>query len=552
MSKIRIEALGGMGENGKNMYLVEVDQQIFVLDAGLIYPQIDLYGIDAVVPNIDYLIENQERIAGIFISHGHDDHIGALPYLLKNIKTKVFGTHFTISLIETLLKGDGLNISDYKLFRINSNKTLKFGNVQVSFFNVNHALPDSSGIIIHTKDGDIVYATDFNFSKALNERYKISYDKILELSKNKVLAVMAESVGISDYNRTTNDQRYEIDIYNSFIKDYKNIYIACYSTDVSRIQQITNLAVKLGKKIAVVSRKHEQIIKTAIETGYLDIPHDSFVELDGTITENLVVFVVGNFTDPYYLISRMINGQVKNVKINQDDLIIGLSDALGGTEKYVLHVLDEIYRKDINYLPIENKILRTSHATKDDLTQLYAISKPKYIIPIKGEERHLSRHLDLLEELGYDNEILDLTDGKVIEFVDGKFTNYSEIKIGEVYVDCTLTGSVNEEIVNERNLLATDGVVEVVVYIDSKNKKIVKPANIITKGFVYTVFKEEDLENLKHTVSNVIEAYFKKKKIVMSDLESAINHELKKGIRKIIKTSTMIIPIVVDLKNIKY
>ena len=537
MSNIKIRALGGMGENGKNMYVVEVDQQIFVLDAGLIYPKVDLYGIDAVVPNIDFLIKNKEKIQGVFISHGHEDHIGALPYLLKNVPVKVYATPFTMSIIETHLKNEGLNLKNVKLIKVSPNKQLKFNDVKVSFYNVNHALPDAANIIISTKDGDIVYATDFNFSKSLNHLYQISYEKLLELSKNKVLTVMAESVGINDSNRATTDQLFEVEIYNSFAKHNNKIFIAAYSTDVSRIQKIINTAALLGKKVAFFSKQSELIVNTALKTKNLNIPDETLVKLDGTDYDNLVVIVVGNHTDPYYLISRMIEGKYKNIKITSDDLIIGLSDAVSGTEKYVLHILDEIYRNDISYKQIE----------------IYAISKPKYYIPIKGEVRHLFKHYSLLKNLNVPKEnVLNLQDGTILLFENGNFVGTETFSLKEVYVDGSLTGAVNEDIVNERDALATNGIIEIIVHLDSKAHKIIKEPNIITKGLVIDKFTEEFVEQIHALIERLIKSYFAKKNFVVEDLEKAIVHEVNKMVHKITKMHTTIIPVIIDLKNTKY
>ena len=255
MSKIKIEALGGMQENGKNLYVVEVDEQIFILDAGLIYPEIDLYGIDAAIPNIDYLIENKHRIVGIFVSHGHEDHIGAIPYLLKSINVKVFGTHFTISLIEELLTINDMDVKKYRLYRINDTKELTFGNVSVVFYNVNHSIPESAGIVLYTEDGAIVYAQDFNFAKSLNKKYKISYNRLLELNSKNVLAVMSESIGITDTIRASNDLVFDNELRNVLYKTKGNIFVVGYSTDLSRLQKVVTLAANFGKNIAIIGRK---------------------------------------------------------------------------------------------------------------------------------------------------------------------------------------------------------------------------------------------------------------------------------------------------------
>ena len=221
MANIKIMALGGLGENGKNMYVVEVDELLFILDAGLRYPDIDMYGVDAVVPNLDYLIERKDKIAGIFVSHGHEDNIGAIPYLLRNIEANVYGTHFTVSLIEALLQENKMDIKKYKLYRINENKTLSFKSVKVKFFNISHSLPEAVGISLHTKDGVIVYATDFNFMPSNDPHYSTSFDKITELKKSKVLALLAESVGTSAISRISNDMLLEHN-YNNILTHSKN------------------------------------------------------------------------------------------------------------------------------------------------------------------------------------------------------------------------------------------------------------------------------------------------------------------------------------------
>ena len=349
MSKIKIEALGGMQENGKNLYVVEVDEQIFILDAGLIYPEIDLYGIDAAIPNIDYLIENKNRIVGIFVSHGHEDHIGAIPYLLKSINVKVFGTHFTISLIEELLTLNDMDVKKYRLYRINDTKELTFGNVSVVFYNVNHSIPESAGIVLYTEDGAIVYAQDFNFAKSLNKKYKISYNRLLELNSKNVLAVMSESIGITDTIRASNDLVFDNELHNVLYQTQGNIFVVGYSTDLSRLQKVVTLAANFGKKIAIIGRKGEQIVNMAVKTNYLEIPKKQFVKLGECEEENLVVLIVGTNTEPYYLVERILEGKHKTISFKENDLIVGLSDPVTATKKYVLHVLDKLYLKDLKF-----------------------------------------------------------------------------------------------------------------------------------------------------------------------------------------------------------
>ena len=551
MSKIKIEALGGMQENGKNLYVVEVDEQIFILDAGLIYPEIDLYGIDAAIPNIDYLIENKHRIVGIFVSHGHEDHIGAIPYLLKSINVKVFGTHFTISLIEELLTINDMDVKKYRLYRINDTKELTFGNVSVVFYNVNHSIPESAGIVLYTQDGAIVYAQDFNFAKSLNKKYKISYNRLLELNSKNVLAVMSESIGITDTIRASNDLVFDNELRNVLYKTKGNIFVVGYSTDLSRLQKVVTLAANFGKNIAIIGRKGEQIVNMAVKTNYLEIPKKQFVKLGECEAENLVVLIVGTNNEPYYLVERILEGKHKSITFKEEDLIVGLSDPVTATKKYVLHVLDKLYLKDLKFFSIEKKNLRSSHATADDLVQLYSITDPKYALPIKGEDRHLIKHVNLLKELGYNENILDITDGNVAVFEDGIFAGYEKINNGTLYVDGNLTGNVDKEIVEERNHLATDGIIHILSYVDTKDKKIVKEPVIITRGFVSAKVGEEGLELVKQNVIKVLNASFAKRK-TMEEFEEAIENDIKRLLYRLTKKNPTVLPVVIDLKNIKY
>ena len=549
MSNIKISSLGGMGENGKNMYLVDIDSKIFILDAGLIYPDIDSYGVDAVVPDIDYLKQNQQRIVGIFLSHGHEDHIGAVPYILENIQCPIYGTNFTISLLEELLKLNNMNLKNYHLYRVKGNKKLTFDKIGVEFIRVNHSLPDSACVVISSPDGKIVYAPDFNFAIALNEKYEVEYQKLLELSKSKVLAVLAESIGISGNNRTYNDDFFTSSIYNTIDKVKGNTYVLCYSTDISRIQQIAEMAVQMEKKIAIVGLKNETIINMAIKTGYLNINPDYY--LGDKIDKNgsQLVFVEGTYTEPYYIISKMLKHQFKDFNLTNDDLIITLSNMSALNTKYALSVIDEIYRNDINYINIDKNTFRTSHATGPDLNQLYKITNPKYIIPVKGEERHIIRHIDLVNTIGMGDRVLDINDGKQVEIINGIYKESKTIKTGKVYIDGNQIGSVNEEIMDERNNLGKHGIILVNVYVDTSKREIIKEANIITKGFAYNKLTEENLEAIKKLTHETIDNNLNKKQKNLKEVEQTLKNILERQIARIVKEEVNVLPIIININN---
>jgi len=546
LSKIKICSLGGIGENGKNLYIVDVDDRMFILDAGLIYPDIDSYGIDAVVPNIDYLKENENRIVGIFLSHGHEDHIGAIAYILDNIKCPIYASTFTILLLEEFLKANDRKIKDYELHRVGRGKTLKFGDVSVSFIRVNHSLPETTIIVLGTKDGKIIYAPDFNFSVAINKNYEVDYDKLLELSKSKVLVTMAESIGISGNNRTFNDDLFTSSLFNSIDRVKGNTYVICYSTDIGRIQQITDMAYAMNKKVGIIGLKNEAVTDMAIKNHYLDIKPEMFAGRNIESSSSQVVFIVGIYTEPYYLISKMLKGQVKGVTLGKDDLIITLSNMSAGNTNYALSVIDEIYRHDIPYMTIDKNTFRTSHATNQDLNQLYQITNPKYIIPIKGEVRHIERHLNLIKQIGMSDRVLDISEGKMVEIVDSKYKSFSFVKTGKVYIDGTQVGVVDDSIIEERNQLGEHGIISIIVYIDKINQTIIKEPNIITKGFAYNKLDEEKLQEIKdYTVNSINKNLFlNKNNKTIKEVEGLISTGISRLVYRYIKEEVIILPII--------
>lgn len=549
MANIKFFALGGLGENGKNMYIVEVNDRIFILDAGLKYPDVDMYGVDAVIADISYLIENKNRIEGIFISHGHEDHISALPYLLKQIPTRVYGTHFTICLIENLLADNKMDVKKYKLFRINENKVLTFGNVTVSFFNTTHSIPESIAISINTSDGSIVYCTDFNFTPTDSGKYQTSFDKITDLGKMKVLALLSESLGSAALDRVKNDSLLEHNYKNILINATGRIIVSAYSSDLSRIQKIINMSVAKGKKIAIIGRKAEKIVDVAIKSNYLFIPDENLVQLkmiDETHPEiydnNLVVIVTGVRHEPYNLLIRMATGENKFLKICEKDTVITMCPPVPGTEKYAISSLNTLYRYDVNVVIFDKKILSSTHANKDDLKLLYSMLKPQYIIPIKGEFRHLYEQYMVAKSACYDDEhILLLENGVVAEFENGKFVKESSVHVGDVFVDGSLLGHVNEEIIQDRELLAEEGAIIFSVNYDVRTRKATFNPNIITKGFT-TKFSKDDLNTkISDLALKIVNNSLVKKQFDLTKVKETVIEETSKLIFRFTKHKPIII-----------
>lgn len=533
MANIKIMALGGLGEQGKNMYVVEINDNIFVLDAGLKYPEIDMFGVDAVIPDISYLIENKKRIQGIFLSHGHEDNIGAIPYLLKQIPVRVYGTHYTMSMVEDILKSNKMDIRKYKLFRINDKKVLTFNDVTCSFFNTTHSVPESIGIALNTPDGTIVYSTDFNFNPETEDYYKVSYEKITDIGKEKVLAVLAESVGTSSEGRPTDYSSFEYQLNNIFNKAEKRVIVAAYSEDLLRVQKAINIALSKGKKIAFIGKGSDRIINFARNTNYINIDEDSIVNLKYIDDNNkndikdLVVFVTGVRNEPYAALNRMVKHEDRLIHIDKKDSIVIVCPPKSGSELYVTNVINELYRSNASINIFDKKRICGTHATTQDLKMLYSMLKPKYAIPIKGEYRHIYDHSQVLIKMGYEKEnILQLENGEEAIFIDGELVNTSKIILNDVFVNGSLIGGINQLVIKERETLAEEGIVIVNITYDVRTRKLIETPTVLTKGFTYKLDDDELHKIVSSIAERIVNNTLGKKKFDLEQLKDVLQNEI--------------------------
>ncbi|MFA5693577.1 MAG: ribonuclease J, partial [Acholeplasmataceae bacterium] len=441
MSEIRFFALGGLGENGKNMYVVDVDRQYFILDAGIKYPSLELFGVDEIIPNYKMLINIKDRIKGIFISHAHEDHIGALPYLLEDLNVPVYATSFTMEIIKDSLKDNDFNLEDLTLNTITKDSIIKAGNVKITFFQTTHSIPESIGIVIQTVRGSIVYTSDFTFSQTGMEIYQTDFHKINEIAQRKVIALLPESLGslmVQDGG-----------VKDAFINEVNSIYanakgriiVSLFSSELQKIQQIIDLSLNHKKKIAVIGIRTQRIVDIAIKKGYLNIPKNAFVNLkfiSDTNTNdnpNLVCLVAGNRHEPFFMLQRMCYKQDRLIHINEDDTVLILTPPVPGTERMLAKTLDVLYRSDAEIKVIDKKLLMSSHASKEELKIMINLLSPEYIIPTIGEYRHQYGVKTLANEIGYnDNNVLLLDNGDIVNFLPKReaYVSKGEIKTGDI------------------------------------------------------------------------------------------------------------------------
>ena len=556
MSRIRFFNLGGLGENGKNMSICEVDDNIFILDAGIKFPSVDLLGIDAVYPDFEYLEENKDKIRGIFLSHGHEDHIGAVCFLLKKFNINVYGSHFTISILEDNLNENDMIISAYRLYRINEDKVLKFGNVKVEFYNVKHSIPEALHIAIVTEDGCIVYAPDFCFDVNSDFKYHISFNRISDIAKKGVLALASESVGTSNINRTNNHLEFESLITKAIMKK-KRLFFTLYSTDLDKIQRVIDISARYNRKIALIGRKTQRIVSIAMERGYLNIPKEKLINLK-FMTEDiknedkdLVVIVTGVRHEPFYMIQRMCNGQDKLLAINKNDEILFLTPTLPGTERIGQRTMSLVLSAGASANQVQKTQLKSSHASPEDLKMLYAMLSPKYIIPIVGEFRHQYQQRAIAISAGFKKEnIILLENGQVAEFEDGKLISTSEkVQCGDILKDGSLIGDINSVVLKDRGQLSESGIIFISILVDKTYRTVVGGPEIVSKGFM----KEEEkyFDTLKKMTLDNVYLYLNKRNIDFVKASEDLRSKLSNYIFKETKNRPFIITNIIDINNRK-
>ncbi len=557
MSTIKIFALGGLGENGKNMYICDIDNKIFILDAGLKYPSVEMFGVDSIIPDFTYLEENKNRIAGLFLSHGHEDHIGAVPRLLKTIKMPVYGSNFTLAVLKDSLEDQGIDISEHKFFTVDSSKTMSFGEVKIDFYRATHSIPESLGFAITTKDGVIVYAPDYTFDQNVNNMYKTEFSKLSGIASKPVLALLTESLGADRIGHTHNSGNLDYALNQAMYNAESRVIVTAFSTDLLRIQKIIDISLKNKRKIAIIGRKTQRMIDIAVKTGYLEIPAESLCNLKFIDDKNknelkdAVVLVAGDRHEPFYMLQRMVKKLDRLIHINSDDTIILMTPPIPGTEKIAARTLDILYRNDCNVLKISKAILPPSHASSEDVKLMINILNPKYIVPVIGEYRHQFALRDLSTQLGYDiNDVVMLDNGVVMQIQNGKLVPYKElIPNGDFLVDGSLENDVSDVVLRDREMLSTDGVLLIIANIDARNRKVVSVPEIVSRGFVYMKENEELIEQVHEIFNEVTKKIFTNKYIDWRVYKEAVKDGISKLLYKSTKRRPIIIPVLIDTQT---
>lgn len=561
-SVVKLIPIGGQAENGKSMYCLEIDDQWFIIDAGYRFPEVDKLGVDVIIPNFDYLKENKDKIKAIFITHGHDDVMGALPYLLQEVNVPIYTTDLTADLIDQLLKRymRHSHVSyKYKIKRVNMNATIKVAGVTVEFFPITHSIPGSVGLAFLTPNGYVVYSSEFIIDFGAPERFRCNIQKMMEIGKKGVLALLCESSYSKNDGYTSPKHKLTDKIESIFEDATGRIIISSYAQNAFRTQEIAQLAKKYNRKICFYGRdKYDNtntIMRIARHTKrpILDI-HPSYIADSKAISDKknmdkLVVLLSGSPRRIYHDILDIIDGGDEKLKLQESDTFIVASPVLPGTEKIANRAINELYKTDTQIHVLKNKELQSMHASEEDIKVLIQILNPKYFIPIKGEYQHFVAVSDVAKKMSIkDDYIIIVDNGEIITFNDGKLQDYRDsITIEDVMIDGLGIGDVGVKVIDDRNQLQNDGVVIIGMTIDGKTKEIVANTDVQTRGFIYLKDSENIVRAIIEMAEKELEAYKKDDNGDIRNVRQTIKDKANRYIIKETGKRPVILPVIIEL-----
>ena len=554
MSNIKIIPLGGVRENARNMYVVEVEDTIFVLDCGLAFPEGTLYGIDAVIPDFTYLEENKEKIAGVFLTHGHDDALGALPYFLDEFKVPVFGSELTIELAKWYVKEADLGYQFDDYHTVDEEVEIDFDGTVVRFFRTTHTIPDSMGIAVKTEEGNIVYTGNFKFDQTATGDYRTDFNQINEIGREGVLALLSDSMEAESITENQSEAEVQAEVFKTFQETKNRIIVVAVASNILRIQQILNAASRFGRKVFITRRHVEAIIKIALDLNKLTLPEeDLFVstdDLDKYDDEEVVILETGAAGEPIQTLDEMARGLHKRVNIQKDDLVYIVTSPSAAMEVAVAKTENQVYRAGGRVKTISDNLKVSGHATPIDLQWMINLMKPKYFIPVQGEYRMLAAHTDLAYETGipYRNTFI-VSNGDVLEFTKGQLRQTGQVSAEDTLVDGIGIGDVGNIVLRDRRILADDGIFVAVCTINRRKKQLVSGPYTATRGFVFAKESQDLIDEGNKIVAQVVKKTIQDKGFSWKTLKSNVRDELGSFLFKKTKRRPIILPVIMEVNQ---
>ncbi len=549
--KWKIIPLGGLNEIGKNMTAYEFGGEIIVVDCGMAFPGDDMYGIDCVIPDVSYLVQNHKRLRGLFITHGHEDHIGAIPYVLKQVNMPIYCTRLTAGLIKLKLQEHGL-LNSTRLITVEAGQTVKAGKFQVEFIHVNHSIADSVAFAIHTHMGTVVHTGDFKIDSTPIDGEVIDLARFGQLGREGVLALLADSTNVERPGYTLSESAVGATFKRQFTGCRERIIVTTFASNVHRIQQVIDAAAACGRKVAVTGRSMENIMKVSTELGYMKVPKGTLMEL-GKLQQlplkQQVIVTTGSQGEEMSALYRMAFGSHRQVDIGPGDKVIISASAIPGNEVEVGRVINELFRKGVEVVYDKADMLHVSgHACQEELKIIHALTKPRFFIPLHGEQRMLQIHKRVAVSMGMKpDDVCIAQNGSVIELTTKHMKCETAVQAGEVLVDGSGVGEVGSVVLNDRKLLAQDGMVVVGITLSSRDRQLLCEPEIVTRGFVYVKESESLLQDLRRVAMDAVDGLSKTKRRDENEVYRAVRNGVSNYLYKRMRRNPMVIPMITVL-----
>lgn len=551
INNIKLIALGGVGEFGKNMYVVEVNESIFVIDAGLMFPEEGMLGIDVVIPDITYLRDNIEKVKGIFLTHGHEDHIGALEYILKDLQVPVFGTELTLALVKAKFNKQEAKNVNLDLREINADSKLSFGETDVSFFQTTHSIPGSVGVVVHTSDGAIVHTGDFKFDQAASGLYRTEIGKMDRLGDEGVLCLLSDSTGAETPGHSTSEAVAFTETCRAFQHAPGRMIAACFASDINRVQHIFAAAEKSNRKVAVVGKSLEHIFDIALELGYLQVADDLIIptsDLGKYADDEVLILATGERGEPIEALQKMARKTHAQVNIQPGDEVFLAASPIRGHELLVFRTIDLIYRAGGSVVSRASHAHVSSHGSAEDLKLMINLMKPKYFVPVHGEERMLKGHANVAKSVGIPKEHIFIPQkGDILEIKNKKMNLGGKVSANNILIDGSGIGDIGNIVLRDRRFLSQDGILIAVVTLSRRQKRIVSGPEIISRGFIYVRESEKLIEEATKIVEDVVEKNIKKNNYDWTQIKQEMRDALYYYLYDKTKRRPMILPILMEV-----
>ncbi|WP_175638758.1 ribonuclease J [Metabacillus schmidteae] len=551
--QLSIFALGGVNEIGKNMYIVQYSNEIFVIDCGGKFPDESLLGIDLIIPDLTYLEENKDKIKALIVTHGHEDHIGGIPYFLKKLNVPIYGTRFTLGLIELKLMEHNL-IRDTELIQIDSESLITFEKINLSFFKTNHSIPDCLGIVFHTPEGNVVHTGDFKFDLTPVNNQHSDIHKMAEIGKQGVLVLLSESTNAERSGLTPSEQMVGEHMDEAFMKARRKVIVSTFASNVNRIQQVVDTAIKTNRKLALLGRSMVNVIDVAMERGYLNIPEGMLIQpqqIHELEPEKVAILCTGSQGEPMAALARLSSANYRDAEILAGDTVILAASPIPGNERNVSRIIDNLFSLGaiVIYGSGSSTGMHVSgHGYQEDLKLMLTLMMPKYFIPIHGEYRMLHQHQLLAESVGVEKGhtfIINL--GDVVDIADQQAQQTRKVTAGNTYVDGIGVGDVGDIILRDRKQLSEDGMLVIVVTLNKTDRSIISGPDTISRGFVYARDSESLLRDVNRQVEKIMKDFQKERVHQWNVMKQNIRKTLGQYLYKHTKRKPMILPIIIEV-----